>query len=172
MEVKVNWDAIKESDIFNRPELITSYLYKKLLEKIDLSMDQLTKRNFAEVNRNLQYCRELVTRLGVGIKYEAGLVADQLEALYQYIADKLVEANIKKDERILAEVRHIVFELDGAWDTAMRNMQAMSSVDPAVGVNKSKQIAQQVKLNPYQRRELQHEVLHYDTEKTNIQLKK
>ncbi len=39
--------------------------------------------------------------LDAGLNYDAGIIADQLDMLYNYMADKVIEANIKKDVSIL-----------------------------------------------------------------------
>ncbi len=59
-------------------------------------------------------------RLGAGINYEAGIVADQLDQVYNYIADKLVEANLKKDKEIVAEIIAIIEPIMFSWNEAMK----------------------------------------------------
>ena len=54
--------------------------------------------------KKLQKANDILKRLGVGINYEAGIIADQLDMLYNYMADKLIEANLKKDPEIIKEV--------------------------------------------------------------------
>ncbi|MBN6186948.1 flagellar protein FliS [Aneurinibacillus sp. BA2021] len=177
---------VELSDIHDRPELITSLLYKKLLEKLDAAIMLLPQRRYLEANRALQHCNEILTRLGFGIKYEAGVLADQLELLYKYLFDRICEANLKKDMDILREVRRLVRILDDAWTTAMeRNAEnkgqgegmnadtaaqaneTASPVQPTVSVRKPG-----IRINPYQQREMEHEVYHYEMEKQEVHLKK
>ena len=60
-------------------------------------------------------------RLGAGLNYEAGIIADQLDALYNYMAEHTIEANRKKDTTMIQEVLSIAERLAEAWNTAMKN---------------------------------------------------
>ncbi|PKM78907.1 MAG: hypothetical protein CVU88_08540, partial [Firmicutes bacterium HGW-Firmicutes-13] len=44
---------------------------------------------------------------------------DGLYKLYDYMNSRLIEANIKKDDKILIEVEGMVKELRNAWQEAM-----------------------------------------------------
>jgi flagellar protein FliS len=160
--------------------LITSLLYKKLLEKLDAAIMLLPQRRYFEANRAMQHCNDILTRLGFGIKYEAGVIADQLEMLYKYMFDRIHEANMKKDISLLREVRRLVRELDSAWTEAMRNAAA-SRVEPRETNDNHAHGAVQRPLgtragvprfNPYQQREMEQEVYQYEKEKQEIHLKK
>jgi flagellar protein FliS len=168
MERTITLENVELSDIHDRPELITSLLYKKLLQKIDESLESIPQRRYAEANKALQLCSDIMTRLGFGIKYEAGVIADQLEVLYHYIQDKLLEANIKKDVNILHELREIIQQLDAAWLEAMNNAKE-STVTKAEFTLTNKPSA---RINPYQKREIEQELYEYEKENQEVHLKK
>ena len=46
-----------------------------------------------------------------------GDLAQNLAALYSYMVRKLVEANLKNDTDALDEVKRLLTELQGAWDS-------------------------------------------------------
>lgn len=55
--------------------------------------------------------------LKISIDIEAGgELAQNLHALYEYMASRLLEANIKNDRAILGEVESLLRELKGAWE--------------------------------------------------------
>jgi flagellar protein FliS len=56
----------------------------------------------------------------VGINYEAGIVADQLDSLYNYLADRVVQANYLKDPTIIDEVIKNVELIAASWNTARK----------------------------------------------------
>lgn len=179
---------VELSDIHDRPELITSLLYKKMLEKLDAAIMLLPQRRYLEANQALQHCNEILTRLGFGIKYEAGVLADQLELLYKYLFDRICEANLKKDIDILREVRRLVRILDDAWATAMeraaQDKEQRGNTNTSNAAQASESVASTtaplsppvrkptVRMNPYQQREMEHEVYHYEMEKQEVHLKK
>ena len=69
----------------------------------------------------MQKTNDLLYRLGAGLNYEAGIIADQLDALYNYMAERVIEGNRKKDIAIIQEVLSISERLASAWNEAMKN---------------------------------------------------
>ncbi len=51
------------------------------------------------------------TVLGAGLNYEAGIISDQLDALYNYMAERVIEGNKKKDIAMIQEVLSIAERL-------------------------------------------------------------
>jgi flagellar protein FliS len=63
--------------------------------------------------------------LDASLKYEKGnKLGENLHMLYQYMAHQLTLANLHNDTNKIAEVRHLINELRGAWNT----------IDPKVNV--------------------------------------
>ncbi|WCK54181.1 flagellar protein FliS [Aneurinibacillus sp. Ricciae_BoGa-3] len=154
---EITLQNVELSDIHNRPELITSLIYKKLLQTIDEAIICIADKRFDKVNYCLQLCSDLLTRLGFGIKYEAGILADRLEMLYQYLFDLIITANMKKDAALLSQAKKIIGDLDEAWDIAMKNEKAASFTGNSQVSNTA------LPLNPYQQREILQEM--YDLKK-------
>jgi len=49
-------------------------------------------------------------------KKAGGTIAESLDALYEYMGTRLIEANLRNQVELLEEVRHLLSELRGAWD--------------------------------------------------------
>jgi flagellar protein FliS len=63
--------------------------------------------------------------LDASLKYEKGnKLGENLHMLYQYMAHQLTLANLHNDTNKIAEVRHLINELRGAWNT----------IDPSVNL--------------------------------------
>ncbi|MGG1664389.1 flagellar export chaperone FliS [Brevibacillus sp. NRS-1366] len=101
------------------PQELTNLLYRALIEKLEKSSAAIIQRNYIEANQLLQNCNDILYRLGAGINYEAGIVADQLEAIYNYMAERLIEANLNKTVGPIDEVRSLIKIIDDAWNTAL-----------------------------------------------------
>jgi flagellar protein FliS len=115
---------ITEAAIYQKsPQEITALLYEACLTNLEEAVDDIKNKDYVIANQKLKKANDIVWRLGAGINYEAGIIADQLDMLYNYIAGKLIEANLKKDITIIQEVQNIIEELLTAWNAGMKNKQ-------------------------------------------------
>ncbi|MCM3714925.1 flagellar export chaperone FliS [Alkalihalobacillus oceani] len=103
------------------PQEITALLYEACLINLEDSITNIEEKDFIAANEKLQKASDIIHRLGAGLNYEAGIVADQLEQLYNYIADRLVEANFKKDATMIREIIAILEPLVKSWNEAMKS---------------------------------------------------
>ncbi|QRG67312.1 flagellar export chaperone FliS [Brevibacillus choshinensis] len=101
------------------PQELTKLLYTALIEKLESSSKAIKQKNYLEANQLLQNCNDILYRLGAGINYEAGIVADQLEAIYNYMADRIIEANMNKSIAPIDEVLSLIKIVADAWNTAL-----------------------------------------------------
>ena len=114
--------AYEEKEILDmKPEQLTSLLYKAFLEKLTEAIKFLDEKNYIAVNYLLQDCNEILYRLGAGINYKAGLIADHLEALYHFSAEQLMTANFRKDKTMMMDVKEIISNISEGWDKAIYN---------------------------------------------------
>lgn len=102
------------------PQEITALLYDACLNNLEESIESINNKDFVIANEQLQKANDILVRLGAGINYEAGIISDQLDSLYNYMSDKLIEANYKKDVKIIEEVISHLAEIATAWHKAMR----------------------------------------------------
>lgn len=102
---------------------LTTLLYEALEKNLIRASDAIYGGRLTDANLFLQRCNDILHRLGVGINYEAGIVADQLEHIYNYMAERLIEANLKKDISIIEEVQQLLKNIVNAWREAQQNMQ-------------------------------------------------
>jgi flagellar protein FliS len=54
---------------------------------------------------------------------EGGELAHNLKALYDYMASRLMHANIRKDPAAIREVLHLLGEISGAWREMGENLR-------------------------------------------------
>ena len=94
---------------------LTLLLYEAALNNLELAIDQINVPNYEAANEHLQKTNDIFYRLGVGLNYDAGVLSDQLEQLYNYLADELVKANFYKDTDRIKHVHTIVHTLFTAW---------------------------------------------------------
>ena len=113
--------AYTEQEIMEMgPEKLTSILYKALIEKLEQAIKTIDNKDYIATNYFLQGCNDILQRLGGGINYKAGIIADHLEALYNYSSEKLIEANLEKDKKSMEDVLKIMENLQEAWEEGMK----------------------------------------------------
>ena len=100
---------------------ITSLLYETLMNQLRGAIEDIKGKNLIDANKKLQKANDILYRLGAGLNYEAGIIADQLDALYNYMAERTIEANRKKDPMMIQEVLSIAERLAEAWNKAIKN---------------------------------------------------
>ncbi|MEC2055488.1 flagellar export chaperone FliS [Peribacillus psychrosaccharolyticus] len=109
------------------PQELTAFLYEGLIVNLEAARDLIAENKLFEANQKLQKSNDIVERLGIGLKYEAGPIAEQLDSLYNYMANQIILANRKKDTSLIENVLKIIGPIAQAWNTAMK-----TNVNPAV----------------------------------------
>jgi flagellar protein FliS len=102
------------------PQELTSLLYEALIDNLKGSIVNIQKKDYLEANKKLQKSNDILYRLGAGLNYEAGIIADQLDTLYNYMAERVIEGNKNKDIAIIQEVISISARLSDAWNETLR----------------------------------------------------
>lgn len=74
-------------------------------------------------------------------KNVGGQLAYDLDALYEYMCVRLVNANLKNDVEILDEVAHLLGEIKGAWDEIRPNSNVSLQAVPYPSKSPNKQPA-------------------------------
>ncbi|MBB2481647.1 flagellar export chaperone FliS [Bacillus sp. APMAM] len=117
-------DFLSEELIYQKSsQELTSLLYEGLIDNISNAINYIQNKDLIEANKKIQRANDILFRLGVGINYEAGVIAEQLDTLYNYMANSLIEANYKKDIKILKDTLTIADNLSGAWNEALNKKE-------------------------------------------------
>lgn len=119
MEAK-HLDFLSKELLYQKsPQQLTAFLYEAGIQQLQEAIACIENKQWAEANQKLQKVNDIIERLGAGLNYEAGTIANQLDTLYNYMANQLVTGNLKKDIPILQEVLAIMEQLATAWTEAM-----------------------------------------------------
>jgi flagellar secretion chaperone FliS len=99
---------------------LTALLYEGFITNLEESLESIERKNFIEANEKLQRANDILERLGVGLRYEAGPIAEQLDTLYNYMASQLIEANLHKDTQIIRHVLKLIQPIAEAWNEIIK----------------------------------------------------
>jgi len=101
------------------PQQLTGLLYEVCIDHLQEAIHCIEANQYPKANTTLQKVNDIIERLGVGLNYEAGVIADQLDTLYNYMANQVIMGNLKKDVPMLQEVLKICEQLASAWNEAI-----------------------------------------------------
>ena len=118
--VEKSYSQYKEKTIeSSRPEELTLMLYNGLIKFILSAKEDIEAKNLEGAHNTLIKCQDIVFEFQfcLNMEYE---ISDSLMKLYDYIYNRLIEANAKKDTEILDEVLEFATDLRDTWVEAMR----------------------------------------------------
>ncbi|WP_237562932.1 flagellar export chaperone FliS [Bacillus dakarensis] len=115
------YDFLTEEMIFKKtPQEITALLYEACIDTLEEAISAIRKKDYFYSNRLLKKAHDIIYRLDAGLNYNAGIVADQLDALYDYMSEKVIAANINKDIAAIEEVLNILNEISASWNESLK----------------------------------------------------
>ena len=117
-------EAYKRQQVLTAtPEALTLMLYNGALRFMTEGREAIERKDYEEANISLQKAQNIITefRVTLNMDYE---IAHQLLPLYNYVYDRLVEANMQSDLAKLDEAKTIITELRDAWAQAMKKARA------------------------------------------------
>ena len=103
------------------PQELTLMLYNGCLKFIKLSKKAMADNKIEDKNTNLIKAQAIIQELRYTLDMDIDLSASLAE-LYDYMYNRLVEANMKNDIAVLEEVEGYVVELRDTWKQAMIQM--------------------------------------------------
>lgn len=108
------------------PGDMLTLLYDGLIKEIYLAQCAFEKKDLIEVNTKLQKSQAIVRHLQGSLdhKYE---VSGNLNALYDYFLQNLIQANIKKDVSQLSGIVGMVTELRNTYIQADKQVRATAA---------------------------------------------
>lgn len=120
MSIKNAYNNYKENAVFTaRPEELSLMLYNGLIKFIMQAQTALDKKDIEKANNSIVRAEDIITefRTTLDMGYE---ISYELDAIYEYMYRRLVDANIKKDREILDEILGLAKELRDTWQQAMK----------------------------------------------------
>jgi flagellar protein FliS len=114
------YNSYKQNSILTaRPEELTLMLYNGLVKYIMLARKAIGEKDIQKAHDSIIRAEDIIAEFmaSLDMKYE---ISHNLALLYDYMYDRLVTANIKKDISILDEVLHFAKDLRDTWAKAMK----------------------------------------------------
>jgi len=101
------------------PGKLLIMLYDGALKFTQAAREGVTEKDFEKANNNIIKVQNIISELMTSLDMEKGDVATNLYSLYDYMNNRLIEANIQKDEKVLTEVEGLLKDLKNTWQEAI-----------------------------------------------------
>ena len=98
-------------------------LYRGAIRMLGQAEDGIREGAKTEAHNWLVRVQDIVNELSLTLNLDAGEVAVNLRRLYDYMLERLVEANILKDLEPVREVKALLTDLLDAWLDARTGLQ-------------------------------------------------
>lgn len=106
------------------PSQLVVLLYNRLVKDLSLALVGLERRDIEGSHRALRHAQEIVSELSCSLDLEVWPEGEGLLALYDYVQDRLVHANVTKSAALVAEVIDLVEPLRDAFTQAAATAEA------------------------------------------------
>jgi flagellar protein FliS len=109
------------------PAELTLMLYEGAIKFCNIAIIGIEEGNIEKSHSNIMKTQNIITefRSTLNFKYK---VAKDFENVYEYLSDRLVEANIKKDKEILEEVLGHLRIMRDTWKEVMKSSKTQKVV--------------------------------------------
>lgn len=100
------------------PGELTLMLYNGGIKFIRLAKIAIQKNNMTEKNINIQKAQRIVQEfmITLNMNYE---ISKQMMPLYEYMYNRLIEANVQSSDTILEEVENLMVQFRDTWKQVM-----------------------------------------------------
>lgn len=100
------------------PERLLVLLYERLGRDLDDAASAIVDGDAERRHSSLVHAQEIVEELAYAVRPDVWESGDGLLALYDYVLELLVKANINSDRAAVTEAQRIVADLTEAWRQA------------------------------------------------------
>ncbi|WP_046178165.1 flagellar export chaperone FliS [Domibacillus tundrae] len=109
------------------PGELTLMLYNGCIKFIRYAEKAMIENNIEQKNTNVQKAQAIIRELSITLKTDTDLAKNML-SLYEFLHERLVEANIKNDPTILKEVEEFVTEFRDTWKQVIQENRRIQQV--------------------------------------------
>ncbi|ANU26739.1 flagellar export chaperone FliS [Planococcus versutus] len=100
------------------PQELTLMLYNGSLKFMKMAKRAMNDKNFQDKNTNIIKAQNIVQELRSTLNSEMSMSAG-LEQMYEYMYNRLIEANMKNDVTALEDVEALMTDMRNTWKQAM-----------------------------------------------------
>lgn len=101
------------------PAELTLMLYEGAIKFCNIAIVAIEKKDFEKANANIKKAQAIINELRVTLDHKYSVWED-FERVYDYIARRLLDANLQKDTEIIEDALKYIREMRDTWKEVMR----------------------------------------------------
>ena len=101
------------------PAELTLMLYDGAIKFVNIAHDAIEKGEIEKANTNIQKASNVIEELQSTLNHKYA-VAEDFDNVYKYITDRLLWANMRKDNEILEQAKDAINQMRDTWKEVMR----------------------------------------------------
>lgn len=105
------------------PGELTLMLYEGAIKFCNIAVEAMDKKELEKAHVNIIKVENIIMEFQATLKHEYPVSKD-FDQVYSYLMKRLVDANVKKDPEILAEVLEHLRTMRDTWKEVMRTANA------------------------------------------------
>lgn len=114
------------------PHRLIQLMMERIIAKISMARGYMEREDVSTKGKLIGDAIDIISGLQTSLNHKADkTLAGNFDALYDYMKRRLLEANLRNDEKILLEVAGLMAELKEAWDAIADQVATTSSENVA-----------------------------------------
>ena len=101
------------------PAELTLMLYDGAIKFCNISIIALAEKDLEKAHNNIIKVENIISEFQITLNHKYP-VAKDFDAVYKYLKERLVEANVKKDKEVLEEVLEHLRTMRDTWKEVMK----------------------------------------------------
>ena len=101
------------------PAELTLMLYEGAIKFCNIAVVVIENKDYAKANTNIQKAERIIGEFKATLNHKYATAKD-FDAVYDYLLDRLIQANMKKDPEILEEVLKHLRTMRDTWKEVMK----------------------------------------------------
>ncbi|RMG32855.1 MAG: flagellar export chaperone FliS [Gammaproteobacteria bacterium] len=125
--------AAQSEGEYASPHRLVQMLMEGALDKMATAKGCIQRKDYEGKSAQITWATSIINGLRASLDPErGGEIAVNLEDLYSYMLQRLIDASVANDPAILDEVMGLMLEIKGAWDAMPEHIR---NGQPAAGAN-------------------------------------
>jgi len=129
--VQDNDAYLKQSVETATPAKLVEMLYSGAIKFLEVAEVKIESKEFDVVNEKIKRVEDIIMELNISLDMEkGGAISTNLRNLYNYMYQRLLDSNAKKDIKGITEVKNLLVDLRETWAEAMKKEGSLANKLP------------------------------------------